>query len=112
MELGEEQIGSIRVVTAKGRLDGVSSAQFADRIGAMIKEPDPRLLVDFAGIDLVTSAGLRAVLLVLKRVKANGGALALCNVRAAVREVFEISGFGAMLNIQATRADGLAALGG
>lgn len=110
MELDEERIGEIRVVTVEGRLDGVSSSEFAERIGGLISNPDPRLLVDFAGIDLVTSAGLRAVLLILKRVNAGGGAFALCNVQAAVRVVFDISGFTAMLNIYATRPEGLAAL--
>lgn len=110
MELRDERIGDICVVTAQGRLDGVSSAAFAERIGALIDTPGARLLVDFAGVDFVSSAGLRAVLQILKRVKTGAGAFALCNVPAAVREVFDISGFTAMLSIHATRAEGLAAL--
>ena len=110
MELRDERIGDICVVTAKGRLDGVSSAAFAEGIGALINTPAPRLLVDFAGIDFVSSAGLRAVLQILKRVKTGAGAFALCNVPASVREVFDISGFTAMLSIYATRTEGLAAL--
>ena len=110
MELGEELIGEIRVISAKGRLDGVSSPEFTERVAALVTGPAPRLLVDFGGIDFVTSAGLRAVLLIFKRVKAGDGALALCNVQAAVREVFDISGFTSMMNIYGTRSEGLAAL--
>ena len=110
MEIQEEQIGGTHVVTVKGRLDGVTSSAFADRMGALIAHPNPKLLVDFADVDLVTSAGLRAVLLIIKRVKASGGAFALCNVQASVQEVFDISGFTAMLSIHAARAEGIAAL--
>jgi anti-anti-sigma factor len=110
MEIREEQIGGTHVVAMKGRLDGITSPAFADRIGALIDHPAPKLLVDLAEVDLVTSAGLRAVLLILKRVKAGAGAFALCNVQASVHEVLDISGFTAMLSIHADRAAGIAAL--
>jgi len=112
MELQQERVGGTFVVTAKGRLDGVASTVFSDRLGGLITEPSPKLLVDFAEVDFVTSAGLRAVLLVVKKVKAAGGAFALCGVRDSVREVFDISGFTAMLTIHPGRSDAIAALGG
>lgn len=112
MDLKEERIGETCVITATGRLDGASSAAFTDRVAGLIDESAPKVLIDLAGVDFVTSAGLRAVLLILKRVKAAGGAFALCNVRAPVQEVFDISGFTSMLNIYGDRAEGVAALAG
>jgi anti-anti-sigma factor len=110
MEILEEQIGGTHVVTMRGRLDGITSPAFSDRIGALINHPAPKLLADFAAVDLVTSAGLRAVLMILKRVNASGGAFALCDVQPSVREVFDMSGFTAMLSIHKDRAEGVAAL--
>jgi anti-anti-sigma factor len=110
MEIQEEQIGGTHVVTVKGRLDGITSPVFADRVGTLINHSAPKLLVDFAAVDLVTSAGLRAVLMILKRVKASGGSFALCNVQSSVREVF--SGFNAMLSIHKDRAEAIAVLAG
>jgi anti-anti-sigma factor len=110
MELQEERVGEAFVVTAKGRLDGASSSIFADRIGGLITDQKPKLLVDFAGVDFVTSAGLRAVLMVLKKVKAANGSFALCGVQDSVRDVLDISGFTAMLSIHPARSDGIAAL--
>jgi anti-anti-sigma factor len=112
MDLHEERVGDTMVVTTKGRLDGVTSAAFADRIGGLAASAKPKLLIDFAGVDFVTSAGLRAVLTIVKKVKASGGALVFCGVQDAVREVFDISGFTPMLSIHQARADGLAALAG
>ena len=111
MEIQDERVGGTCVVTAKGRLDGQSSSVFADRIGGLITDPNPRLLIDFAEVDFVTSAGLRAVLLLLKKVKAANGSFALCSVRDSVRDVLEISGFTAMLSIHPARSDAIAALG-
>ena len=70
----------------------------------------PKLLIDFAGIDFVTSAGLRVVLTILKRVKSLNGAFALCGVQKPVREVLDITGFAGMIDIHPGRAAALAAL--
>ena len=111
MEILDERIGDTFVVTARGRLDGGASAVFAERVGALITSENPKLLIDFAGVDFVTSAGLRAVLVLVKRVKAAGGSFALCGVQASVREVLDITGFTEMLRIHAARAEAIAAMG-
>jgi anti-anti-sigma factor len=112
MEIQDERIGNTCVVMAKGRLDGGASTAFADKIGELITSPNPKLLIDFAGVDFVTSAGLRAVLVLVKKVKAAGGSFALCSVQDPVREVLDITGFTSMLSIHPTRADAIAAMGG
>lgn len=111
MEIFEEHIGDTCVVTAKGRLDGGASAAFAERVGSLISASKPKLLIDFAGVDFVTSAGLRAVLLLVKKVKAAGGTFALCSVQDSVREVLDITGFTGMMSIHAARAEAIAAMG-
>jgi anti-anti-sigma factor len=112
MEIHDERVGNTCVVTAKGRLDGGASATFTDRIGGLITSPKPKLLIDFSGIDFVTSAGLRAVLVLVKKVNAAGGSFALCGVQNSVREVLDITGFTSMISIHPARADALAVLGG
>jgi anti-anti-sigma factor len=110
MDVSEQQIGRVWVVTARGRLDGSTSGKFAERVEALVAGNEPRLLVDFAGVEFVSSAGLRVVLALVKKVKAARGALALCGVQPAVREVLEITGFAGMIDIHPERAAGLAAL--
>lgn len=112
MELQDEQVDGTTVVTAKGRLDASASAAFADRVSGLIATPNPRLLIDFSGIDFVSSAGLRAVLVLLKKVQAAGGRFALCGVSEPVREVFDITGFTGMMAMHPARAEGIAALRG
>jgi anti-anti-sigma factor len=110
VEIHDERIGDTCVVTPKGRLDSSASADFADRIGGLIASPNPKLLIDFAGVDFVTSAGVWVVLLLGRKIQAAGGSLTLCGVRDSVREVLDISGFTSMLSIHPARADAMAAL--
>src|SRR5438105_1902618 len=110
MEIHKERVGDTFVVTANGRLDGIYSAAFANQVGELVTEANPKILIDFTDIDFVTSAGLRALLLLVKKAKASGSVFALCGVNEQVREVLDISGFPAMFNIYADRAEGIAAL--
>ena len=110
MELKEETVGAVCVVTARGRLDGNTSGLFGEWFDRLIGAGKSRLLVDFSGVDFVTSAGLRVVLTALKKTKAANGAFVLCGVQAPVREVLDITGFSTMMQIHPDRAGGIAAL--
>jgi anti-anti-sigma factor len=110
MEIQKELVGDAHVVTVHGRLDGIYSSAFANQVGELITGTNPKLLIDFTDIDFVTSAGLRALLLLVKKAKATGGVFALCGVNEQVREVLDISGFTAMFSIHPGRAEGIAAL--
>jgi anti-anti-sigma factor len=110
MELVEEMHGRVMVVTARGRLDGSTSPAFGARRESLAARSEPRLVVDFSGIDFVSSAGLRVVLTVLKRVKAANGMFALCAVQAPVRDVLDITGFTGMLDLHTGRAEAVAAM--
>ena len=48
------------------------------------------------------------MLVLAKRLKQDGGQLVLCAMQPHVREVFDISGFLAILNVEGSRADALA----
>src|SRR5271167_3595557 len=98
MEFSEESVGDVCVVTTRGRLDGAASATFGDRFEKLIGVR-PNILVDFSGVDFVTSAGLRAVLSILKKVKSANGMLALCGVQPQVREILDITGLTPMMQI-------------
>ena len=59
-------------------------------------------------MDYISSAGLRLVLVVAKRLKQDNGQLLLCGMQSHIREVFDISGFLAILNVADTRSEALA----
>ena len=112
MEIQKERVGDAHVVTVSGRLDGIYSTAFANQVGELITGTNPKILIDFTDIDYVSSAGLRALLLLIKKASAAGSVFALCGVNDQVREVLDISGFATMFSILPGRAEGLAALNG
>jgi anti-anti-sigma factor len=110
MHIQKERVGDVFVVAVDGRLDGIYSSAFANQVGELITGENPKILIDFTDIDHVTSAGLRALLLLVKKAKATGSLFALCGVNEQVQEVLDTSGFTMMFSIHPGRAEGLAAL--
>jgi anti-anti-sigma factor len=110
MEIAKEQVGETKVATVSGRLDGIYSTNFSNQIAELITGTGAKILIDFTDIDFVSSAGLRALLVLMKKATATGSVFALCGVNEQVREVLDISGFAPMFSIYPSRAEGLAAL--
>ena len=59
-----------------------------------------RVTLDFAGLDYLSSAGLRVLVGAQKQVVAAGGAMRIVNLADDVREVFEITGLIDVLDVE------------
>lgn len=103
MKLSIEKQDPMAIVALNGRLDAAGAPELETRGKALIQEGSNRLLLDFAQVEYVSSAGLRSLLVLAKAVKSAGGALALCGLVPAVRDVMTISGFDNILPLAADR---------
>jgi anti-anti-sigma factor len=97
------------IVAPEGRLDSNTSSGFEKDVRELLAGGARTLLMDFSGLDYMSSAGLRIVLLAAKRMKSIGGMLVICGLNETITEVFEISGFLASLNVVADRSAALRA---
>ena len=112
MDLNIERSGDILVSAPSGRLDGTNSRSFEESLKSEIGESKCSVLLDFTELNYVSSAGLRAILLIAKSVRADNANLALCSLSDNVKEVFEISGFDRIIPIHGTREEAFQALHG
>ena len=99
MEISEEATGSAVVLKTRGRLDMHTAGTFEQEVLVHVDNGMPIVVVDLSGVDYVSSAGLRSVLVAAKRAKAAHCRLSLCGLRDNVLKVFEISGFANILPI-------------
>jgi anti-sigma B factor antagonist len=99
MLMTETRQGDIVVLAVEGRLDSNTSDQFEKQLLSMVEQGDMRFVLDFGGLDYISSAGLRVLLKAAKELKKREGRLCLCALRDYVREVFDMSGFTAFLPI-------------
>jgi stage II sporulation protein AA (anti-sigma F factor antagonist) len=103
MTIDEHRAGSVIVIAPRGRIDSTTSDTLETRLRELDRGGDRRVVVDLAGVDYISSAGLRVMLTLAKRTRDRSGALALCGLEDAVRHVFELAGFLPLFAVEATR---------
>jgi stage II sporulation protein AA (anti-sigma F factor antagonist) len=105
MEILAEVCSPVLALAPFGRLDSNSSPELERRALAEIAAGAPRLVIDLERVDYISSAGLRALLVIAKKLKQPGSRLALCGMTPAVRQIFELAGFLSIFTVEASRAD-------
>ena len=98
MEIELKKDGTHLTAVMHGRID-TSTSSDAERILIPAIEGIDDLVLDFADIEYISSAGLRVLLLVFKQMSAQGK-MKLINVNEVVREVLDITGFLDILNVE------------
>ncbi len=82
----------------EGRLDTITAPELESAIneqGSSLKN----LVLDFSGVDYISSAGLRVLLTAQKKMNIQGS-MELINVSAPVMDIFEMTGFADILVIR------------
>jgi anti-anti-sigma factor len=103
-----EQQGAVRILALSGRLDTETSADLELALQDLQAAGAAHFLIDMADIGYVSSAGLRVLLALAKQLDGGRGSLRLCNLNAAVTQVFDVAGFSKLFLIYPTRAAALA----
>jgi anti-anti-sigma factor len=91
--------GDTMVVLVKGRMDASSAPEFEKNMEKWIDDGERAFAVDLSGLDYISSAGLRAILSIAKKLKTLNGSLQIASLKGSVKEVFEISGFSSIIPI-------------
>lgn len=102
MEIFVRDEQGFTVVSVSGRLDAGTAQEFEKNCADLIVDGGRKFILNLAALEYVSSAGLRSVLAVAKKLKAVGGSLALCGLSGLVQEVFSISGFDSFLPVYET----------
>ncbi len=110
MEIVSRRESGAVVVSLDGRLDALTTPQYEHLVNELLAAGETRYVVDLASLEYVSSAGLRAFLVTAKQLKACRGHLRFANVLGTVREVFTISGFGAIFHLDESVSGALDAL--
>lgn len=110
MEISTRQQGNAWIVVLAGNLDSATSPKAQQELESIVSGGAHKIAVDFSALDYVSSAGLRVLLGIAKKVGAKGGALRTFGLNQTVREVFDISGFSTILPVFPSEAEALKGL--
>lgn len=90
-------------------LEEAAIQKIGDQVSDLIDTtPNPKLLIDFADVDHLSSAALGMLITINNRVRAKGGQLRLATIDPQIYEVFAITKLNKLFNICATAAQAMA----
>ena len=99
MEITLRKENAVNVISAQGRMDAVSAPDFDNFLEKLLSTGETNFIIDCKHLEYISSAGLQSILKAAKKLETTGGRILLCNLRGAVKDVFEISGFDSIFEI-------------
>ena len=90
--------GTLVTLEINGRLDTMTAPELEAAVNDCMVDAQ-ELVLDFQGLEYISSAGLRVHLKAQKSMAQRGG-MKILNVNEVIMEVFEITGFSDILTIE------------
>ncbi len=82
------------------RVDAGNAKEVEKEMMAIVEGGEVEMILDFSKNTYISSAGLRAILSLQKKLTKAGGSLLLTNVPGAVKEIFDVTGYSRFLKIK------------
>ncbi len=111
MDLAPRRLADTVVLRVAGRINHISTDDFKSALQPHLERcaaGADRIVLDLSGLEYISSAGLRVLVLASKRAKAQGGTLVVAELQPLVKEIFEISRFTLVFDVFASVREALA----
>jgi len=99
VDILQELHGQVLLVAPSGRLDSETAGELELVLDDAGHAGRKHFVIDLAAVVYVSSAGLRVLLALAKRLDGGIGSVRLCGLSASVRQVFDIAGFTSMFSL-------------
>lgn len=87
------QTGTTVTLVLEGKLDSVTQSELAREVEDVFQPGLTALIFDLAGLDYISSAGLRVLMAARKRAESLGVTMTMVRAKESVREIFRIVAF-------------------
>ena len=103
MEFTSQQVADVTLIQIEGRIDHRTAKDFENALKPHLNQclagEYKRILMDLGGVDFMTSAGLRVLMIAAKTCDKQKGEIAVAALQPGIKEIFKISRFDLVLKI-------------
>ena len=111
MDVTSRAFGNVAVVRPVGRIDQATSPALEAALSPLWGKPDvAALILDFTGVEYISSVGLRVLMIAAKQMRSRHARIAIAGLQPVVAEIFAISRFDKVLEVFPGVRDALAAI--
>lgn len=105
MEINSSEMKRVQLFEVIGRVDSSNADELGSTLDRAVDEGRNNMVLDLGGVEYMSSAGLREMVRILKRVKRGGGDLRIANPSDRVQEVLELAGLDSIFEIYPTQVE-------
>lgn len=87
-------------IKTEKKIDGSTAPKLDARLKEVLAAGEKKLIIDMDETTYISSVGLRAFVSAQKKINKTGGSMVLTNVKPCIIEIFEVTGFAGVLNIE------------
>ncbi|NDJ60335.1 MAG: STAS domain-containing protein [Chloroflexi bacterium] len=95
------------LVEVSGRIDSSNADQLGSALTGTVSNGQTQIVLDLSAVEYMSSAGLREIVSVYRKLEAASGDLRIAQPSVRVMDVLEMSGLDTMLQIYPTQVDAL-----
>jgi anti-sigma B factor antagonist len=99
MKITKTISGADFTLLLSGRIDSITCNLLNEEIDNLLNENCQKMILDFAEVDYISSAGLRVILAAQKKVSSKNLEFELTNLSESIKNIFNITGFSQILKI-------------
>jgi anti-anti-sigma factor len=93
MKLDTQSERGVTILRLAGRLDATTAPTFQEELLGILASSSGPVLLDFEQLEYISSAGLRVLILGVKKQRERDGVFALCGLQENVSDVLRVTGF-------------------
>jgi anti-anti-sigma factor len=112
MQCPTHAYADVLVATANGRIDFAGAQVLEGALAPALAQDGPvrGIVIDLAGVDYISSVGLRVLMVAAKAMRARKASIAVASLQPVVAEIFEISRFHHVVDVRGSVRDAIAAV--
>ncbi len=105
MEISHRAMNRVDLITVVGRIDAATASKLKQQIDTLFAEGRYRIVLDLAGLEYISSPGLRVLIEARKRAREwkitdlEGGDIRIANLPPKIKEVFDLTGFTSLFEM-------------
>ena len=100
MNITIEQSKDESLVRINGELDTIATTEQAGELQQVLDLADKAIVVDCTELEYISSAGLRFFMQLKRESEAKGGSIRICHLNEDVADIFRMSGFQNIFEIE------------
>ena len=96
MDFSSRSLADVVLAVPVGQIDHANAQALQRALAPVVEAPAPgtkALVVDFAGVEYISSMGLRVLMVAAKQLRARGMRIAVAALTPVVKEIFDIARF-------------------